>query len=361
MKTNKILLSVLAVAGMLFTACSNDESVQLPQDGQAISFRTQGGMPAGMQRTTGTTTLYVDAFAVYGTDDVEDATNTANIFNGVTVARQVGGGFDYNPKKYYSAGATSSEFFAFSPVSAIRNNTITNLPTSSVFSGASFDYKVVKPDASGNTTQDDLLVAGTSIDDIAGSGTVHLQFKHALSRIFVKAKSELKEDVVITGLTLKNLLPEGTITGTPVTSSPFEWTWIWAASGTKTDYDFILAPTGVAVPAGIGADLLPPNNVPVLVTSMEQGMMVLPQVVGIADATTPPSAAVPVATDFALEVTYNVANLTAQKAYVHLPHGYAFTMGSQYAITIAFTGADLIEINFTISVADFTTPIVELP
>jgi len=354
MKTNKIFLSVLAAAGLLFTACSNNESVQSPQNGQAISFRTQGGTPTGIQRTTGTTTLYVDAFAVYGTDDVEDATNTANIFNGVTVARQVGGGFDYNPKKYYSAGATSSEFFAFSPVSAIRNNTITNLPTSSVFSGASFDYKVVKPDASGNTTQDDLLVAGTSIDDIAGSGTVHLQFKHALSRIFVKAKSELKEDVVITGLTLKNLLPEGTITGTPVTSSPFEWTWVWATSSTtKTDYDFVLAPTGVAVPKGTGTGASP-NNVPVLVTSMEQGMMVIPQAIVTS------SPADYTAGDFALEVTYNVANLTAQKAYVYLTNGYAFTMGSQYAITIAFTGADLIEIGFTIDVTGFK-PIVELP
>jgi len=344
MKTFRFSLVAL-VATTLFVACSNDEVEPINSETQAISFRMQGGTPESTLRATATTTLYVDAFVVYGIDDVADAGTGDNIFDGITVARQVDGGFDYNPKKYYSAGAASAEFFAFSPVSAIRNNTITNLPTSSVLSGASFDYEVVVPDATGNTTQEDLLVAGTSIPSISG-GTVHLQFKHALSRIFVKAKNGLSQDVVITGLSLKNLYPEGTITGTPVAISPFEWTWVWATSGIKTNYDYILAPTGVAVPAGTGTGAAP-NNVPVLVTSMEQGMMVIPQAIVTS------SPADYTAGDFALEVTYDVANLTAQKAYVYLGNGYKFDAGKQYAITIDFSGTGLIEINFEIKVSDF--------
>ena len=337
MRTFRFSLVALA-ATALFTACSNDEAVQ-PIDGSAaqeISFRLQGGTPE--TRATATTLDNIDAFVVYGTDDI--TAPSTNLFNGVTVARQVGGGFDYNPKKYYNVGAGNAEFFAYSPVSAIQN--ITGLPTLSVLSGVSFNYEVVKPDDSGNTTQEDLLVAGTRIASITNGG-VHFQFQHALSRIFVKAKNGLSQDVVITGLSLKNLYPEGTIAGTPGTP----WTWVWTAYGTQTDYNYILAPTGVAVPVGTGVSAAP-NDVPILVTSMEQGMMILPQTI-----TTTGTGNYMVG-DFALKVTYDVANLKAQEAYVYLGNGYKFDAGKQYAITIAFTGADLIEINFDIKVTDFT-------
>jgi len=146
----------------------------------------------------------------------------------------------------------------------------------------------------------------------------------------------LSQDVVITGLSLKNLSSKGTITGTPAAT----WTWGWSGYDTPdNDYDYVLATTGVAVPVGV--------TTATLVTSMEQGMMILPQAI----VTSTPADYT--AGDFALEVTYNVANLTAQKAYVYLGNGYKFDAGKQYAITIAFSGADLIEINFDIKVTDF--------
>ena len=341
MKTFKFSLVAL-VATVLFAACSNEVAVEtIKGGGQEISFRLQGGTPEITTRSLATTLANVDAFAVYGTDDVLYGPGTlglaGNIFNGITVARQVGGGFDYNPKKYYSDGVGDAEFFAYSPVSAIAN--ITNIDATELYTEASFDYEVVVPDISGNTTQEDLLVAGISVGTI-GAGQVSLDFTHALSRIFVKATNTLSDNVVITGLTLKNLCSTGTITGTPTGTPDDPWGWAWANQNDTLDYSYILAPTGVAVQANVTA--------PTLVTSMEQGMMVLPQAtvnsLPLADFN---------AGDFALEVTYNVANLTGQIAHVLLPNAFPFEANTQYAITITFSGSSLIEISFTIDVLPF--------
>ena len=328
MKTYKFLAVALVATGF-FSACTNEEVVQ-PVNVNApaeISFRLQGGSPE--TRTTATTLTDVDAFVVYGTDDIAAG---SNIFNGLTVARQLSSGlFEYSPKKYYSDGAASAQFVAFSPVTA----NISSPGISSLLTTATFGYTVAKPDNTGNITQEDLLIAGTGVSSISAS-PVDLQFKHALSRIFVKATNALSSDVIITGLSLRNLYSTGTITGTAGAA----WTWVWATSGAKTDYVYELATTGVAVKAGLGA--------PTLVTSMEQGMMVLPQATAntadLADFDTG---------DFALEVTYNVANVTGKKAYVLLANGYPFAAGNQYAINIAFSGTELIEISFTIDVDGF--------
>ncbi len=335
MKKNFLLvLSLLVIAG-LWTGCSNDEAIEAPDGKQAISFRTQGGMPT--PKTTGTIVEHVDAFVVYGTDDKA----ASNIFNGVTVARQAGSdNFDYNPKRYYSEGAATANFVAYSPVSKkISNAVVTALATT-----ASFDYEVVAPDAiNGNTSQEDLLIVGTNVVGVTepAATTVNLTFQHALSRIFVQATNEMVEPVIIKGLTLKNLFSKGTITGT----SAATWTWAWGTLTDLTDYPYVLAPSGVAVEPGV--------TTPTLVTSMEQGMMIVPQpIVNTAEDYT--------ADDFALEVTYDVANLKDQKKYIYIDTTElpAFVMGQQYLITVNFTGT---AITFTIDVADWGTPLVEYP
>ena len=336
MKKFLLGLSLLAIAG-LWTGCSKDDEVVVDSqnDAQAISFRVQGGMPN--LRATGTSAAYVNAFVVYGNDDQA----VSNIFAGTTVARQPGSGdvFDYNPKKYYSPNATAAKFAAYSPVSKKIS-----APAFVFGTGLVFNYEVVTPDNTGNTTQEDLLVAGTSVDvsSLTPPTYVQFDFKHALSRIFVKAANNLNETVIIKNLKLKNLNSTGKITGAPGAT----WTWSWGTLGVKKDYGYVLAPTGVAVKAGL--------SLATLVTSMEQGMLILPQETENAadDAS---------AGDFALEVEYNIANVT-DVAYVYLPDGYEFEMGKQYAITIDFSSLDnLIEIDFTITVSDFETPIIDLP
>jgi hypothetical protein len=332
----KDLFFVFPVAAGLLYGCSKNDIIDNPADKQAIAFRVQNSVPA--PRTTGTTLDYVNAFVAYGTDNQFAAkTPSELIFNGVTVARQPGDQnvFDYNPKRFYSIGATNAGFFAYSPVTKkVTNVTVTNFLTA----GLKLDYEVVLPDESGNTTQEDLLIAHTAITPVTTAVT--LNFQHALARIFVKAINQFSEPVTITGLTLKNLKSKGTLNLTP--GSP--WSWSWESQGFPKDYGYVLAKTGIAVK--------PKVETATLVTSNEQGMMVLPQeTVNTGEEKTFDTG------DFTLEVKYDVANLKDQTANIMLKKDYSFEAGKQYAITITFTGT---EINFNITVSNFVD-IAEAP
>ena len=332
MKTNKILFSVLAAAGILFTACSNDEPVQLPKDAQAISFRTQGGTPEGIQRTPGTTLPYVDAFVVYGTDN---KFGNALIFDGITVARDIKTGFfTYAPTRYYDLEATSAAFVAFSPASAKIGPAapITTFWTT----GANFNYTVPVPNATGNATQEDLLVANTVVGTIdPDDPKVPFKFEHALARVFVSATNSTADPVIINGLTLVNL----EATGTLKFDATATYAWEWDLAGSLKPYAYVLAETGIAVEPTL------PNATPKLVTSMEQGMMILPQVTKNDNDDDELDT-----DDFALEVTYSLGNLKNKTKNILIPDGFEFEAGYQYKINIEFTG---IGIYFTIEVADF--------
>ena len=344
MRTNKFLLIALATAGM-FTACSNDDEVVMNQ-GNEISFRVQGGAPS--LRTTASTINNVDAFVVYGTDDVHNSTAKPNlpflIFDGVTVARDIrqsGDIFTYAPTKYYDVGATEAAFVAFSPVSAKFDHAktdITNFMTGS--NTIEFEYTVPRPGEHGPglTAQEDLLIAkavvtGTPIS----SSTVHLKFEHALSRIFVTAINKTADPVIIKSLTLKNLENTGTLTFNA--DAGYNWSWAPASSSSLRDYEYILADSGVVVTPALL------ETKPMFVTTMEQGMMVLPQRTAntalLNEFDTD---------DFALEVVYTFANHGTQTRHILLQDGYRFNEKSQYTINIEFIGTS---IDFTIEVDDF--------
>ncbi|WP_163223325.1 fimbrillin family protein [Bacteroides sp. 214] len=337
-------LSFLATIG-LWTGCSNDEVIDLVNETRAVSFHVQGGTPE-VTRTTGTTSSSIEAFVVYGIDDVAveaEGDTKKNIFNGVTVARQTGGSFDYNPKRYYNTGAKEANFVAYSPVGTTsKSPVVTNL-----FTGASFTHTVSAPNADGKTVQEDFLVAGETYTTIANK--VRFNFKHALARVFVKAVNSMPEVVVIEKLILKNLYPTGTIAGTPTApetdATTAQWGWTWTPGDTdKIDYPYILAATGVAVPVG--------TSTATLVTSMEQGMMVIPH-------TTEQLAANENGGKFALEVTYSIGNLDSQTVSVALGDSDKFEMGKQYAIKITFNA--LTAISFEVEVTDFGKDITDVP
>ena len=331
MKTFKFSLVAL-IATALFTACSNDEAV-LPvnDEAQAISFRLQGGTPEIATRTTATTLPYVDAFVVYGTDDVYGATNDL-IFDGVTVARDInkpGYAFAYAPTRYYDINAATAAFIAYSPASAKVVNVVTTDFWTPNPGEASFDYTVPAPDKTGNTVQEDLLVAIREKDAVAS--TVSLEFEHALARIFVTASNSTKDPVFIDSLILRNLKTTGTL--------EFDMsagTKDWNPATATADYAYILAPSGVAVDS---------SAVRVYVTTMEQGMMVLPQAtVNTAVVTEFDNG------DFALQVNYRFSNLGIQKKFIMLPNNYPFEAGKQYLINIEFAGTG---IDFEIKVDPF--------
>jgi len=332
MKTRKLFLVFLAIAGIL-TGCSRDEAVEQINNGSEISFRLQGGTPSNVLRATATTNETIDAFVVWGTDNVFGATNEL-IFSGVTIARKVGGTpgsptFEYAPKRYFGEGATNAGFFAISPASAkITPPVLLNFMTA----GASFGYTVPAPNASGNTIQEDLLVATTG--PIAPASPVSLDFYHALSRIFVTATNNAADPVIIHSLTLKNLYNTGTLNVSPA------GTWGWTPTGTKVDYDYVLAETGVVVPPD--GTIITPR----LVTSMEQGMLILPQITA-----NPSDDNVFDTGDFALEVVYTFANLVNQPKFILIEDGFPFLFNTQYKININFSVGAVID--FTIDVKPF--------
>ena len=337
MKTNRFFLVMLAAAGIM-TACSNDEAVQTSNNGKEISFRMQGSAPA--LKTTATTNENIDAFVVFGTDNEFDPTL---IFEGVTVSRDIIATtnpltpvFTYAPKKYYDAAATDAVFFAYSPASAKVIAPASFLP-SFVSGTTTFEYVVPKPDNSGKVTQEDLLVAVTPTSSL--TTPVVLGFKHALSRIFVTATNTMGDPVIIERLILKNLVKSGELVIDPASPAPC---WTWNPSGVLDDYEYELAESGVAVPAAAIIGTPSPKK---LVTSNEQGMMVLPQItVNDNDDTTFDAG------DFALEVRYKVGNLVGQQKFILIEDQYPFEFNKQYRINIEFSER---VIDFTISVADF--------
>ena len=331
MKTYRFLLVAL-IATVVFSACNNEQFEKPVKEGQEVSFRLQGGMPDATTRSLATTIDNLEAFVVFGTDDI--VASPGLLFDGVTVARQLGGAtFTYAPKVYYSVDATIAGFYAFSPVSAKINGSVT-VPATILTDGISFDYTVPSPDDSGEVVQEDLLVAGTEVTSIT-TAPVSLNFKHALSRIFVTAQNTKDDPVIIKELVLMNLNTTGTLSVGPASVLD------WSSLTTLDNYAYVLAPSGVVVPGG--------TSDKTLVTSMEQGMMILPQEVvttGTGDVT---------ADDFALKVTYNFANLSDMEQYVYINDGYEFEAGKQYKINITFDG--LLPIEFEITVDDFEAPV----
>jgi len=360
---NKKSLSMFllsAVAGV-WTGCSQDEEVKSPASsfgGQEIAFRVQGGMPAERTRTTGATGGSMDAFVIYGGDGVLESPAPVEgkvpsfeeasykpLFAGQVVSRQPGDGnvFDYAPHQYFHPGADFAKFFAYSPVSADVDLEF-DTEEGNV---ACFEYTVPAPDKDGKTSPADLLVAyrehpgGNSFSD-----GVSLYFTHALSRIFVTGTNGLDQDITVTGLELINVSTTATYYyEIHIGSKDAAARWKPLESPVLDTYPYVLAEAGVSLRAGTS------ERKPL--TSTEQGMLIIPQRV----ASDP---------DFALKVTYDVANLKGQVAYVSIDElNYEFEPGRQYAINISFeptAAANLVEVKFgEIEVDDWDKPVLKVP
>jgi hypothetical protein len=352
------VIFALTVFPLLFWGCSDDKFGSDSSSGKQISFRLQGNLPSS--RATGTTVENINAFVVnaqvHDKNDYPLPDDADKLFSSQTVARQEGqfNAFDYNPKRYYPDAAEKAYYSAYSPVTGnvggfngSPDNTIT--------------YRVPAPSDKGDTTQEDLLVAYTPVIgkavtlDAAPSSRdgfdtpVSLNFKHALSRVFVKASNKNLEPVVITGLILHNLYNEGMLKiDGAINEEAADYKVLWERTDREseklTSYPYVLLPTGVSVPAGT-------EDNPVYVVGKDQGMLVLPQttVNSNNDAEIDDTE---VSTDFYVEVTYRLSNIqrTVRAAFTDinkLAQGLTFEMGRQYALTLGFSDA---AVEFDISV-----------
>ena len=387
MNTDKFLtkgILSLATAAIMMAGCSDDKIILGDESGRPVAFRLQGNLPAS--RATGTTVYNVNAFVVNGqVYDNDDKPLPDPLFDAQTVARVEGeaNSFDYYPKRYYPDAAAHACFPAYSPVTP---------NVSSGFKGSTANmitYTVLPPDSvSGNTRQEDLLVAYTKVDGavqpadkapVSRAGfdqAVSLTFKHALSRVFVKASNSNVEPVVIKRLSLNNLYDKGVLdidgtgwTGsgvyTPAGSevdinegyidapgtSPNDYKVLWSPISPQTSsYRYVLPPSGVSVAARTDV------KTPIYVVSKEQGMLVMPQTTRNSNYDAEVDLDANLHGDFYVEVTYdlsNIKNKTVRAAFKDinkLDAGLTFEFGKQYALEIAFSGT---AITFAINVEDW--------
>ncbi|MDR0231179.1 MAG: fimbrillin family protein [Dysgonamonadaceae bacterium] len=369
MKSLFLGLSLLAIAGM-WTGCSNDDEVNsASNEKQAISFRVQGGVPA--LRATGTTLPFVNAFVVNAYGDVTGAAGAT--LDAITVYRVEGtdaNNFTYSPKAYFSANDTEVDFAAYSPVS-------TSITSGLGVSGITNEitYTVNAPNPSGNTAQEDLLVAFTNQTDLTAT-TVPLNFKHALSRVYVTAVNTTNADAIITSLRLVNLYGRGTLAINNLIENVYanpaadfsDYVKLWVPAAPQNNaYAYVLPQSGVSVASGTTAATL--------VVSQEQGMLVLPQT-----TLNDPAEAVNIAnpafggaiSSFYVEVGYRLANAME---IIRIPfedvnaitptaanEGLTFEFGRQYALNINFAQqGNLVEINFSVTVEPWNVPAVIVP
>ncbi|MDR1883351.1 MAG: fimbrillin family protein [Prevotella sp.] len=329
---------------LLLSGCSQDDVSNVPAGSRAIDFRAQGGMSSLKATTSGLGNIQSFAVNAHHSGAGWDADNF--LLHGTTVYRGEGGNsWKYSPTVYFPSEETGSvEFFAYSPsgTASVINEGLKNANSLN----QEITYKVPAPLASSSATfQEDLLVACTQVPPAGYTDPVSLQFRHALSRVQVRAaKTEaLKEiSIVITGLKLRNLYSQGTLS---LRSALSGWghnagqagtTVLWSGQSVLADYPYQLPESGVFV--GVDSKL---------VTGADQGLFVLPQTT-YGD----PSQNLPVDDvdkengEFGLEVSYSLNGSADDITYLQFSDiaandedkGVTFEIGRQYILDLTFGG-----------------------
>jgi hypothetical protein len=373
---------------LLLSGCSQEDTYDASDSSGTIGFRAQGGMPS--LKATTSDRNHIRSFVVnahYSKTETWDSADDYLLY-GTTVYRGEGeGSWEYFPKAYFPTDGDGNqyvEFFAYAPAGS---SSVSHGLGETSDKDQTIAYKVPVPVVtSGATSQEDFLVAYERVPEAGYDNAVKLQFRHALARILVAAQSDLEATVTITGLKLNNLKNEGALSlkgntststdksnGIPAGSGSGQTTWVYesgtidstddyvtlwdSSTGTLTDYPYILPASGVTVNAEEKA-----------VTSLEQGMFVIPQTTA-----GDPSDAVSDG-EFGLEVAYTL-NGQAGKAFIQFADingiantGVTFEIGRQYVLRLNFSddGSGDIDIGSSITFGDpdadpYPDPDTEVP
>ncbi|MDR1884198.1 MAG: fimbrillin family protein [Prevotella sp.] len=295
---------------LLLSGCSQDDVSNVPAGSRAIDFRAQGGMSSLKATTAGSTDIHSFVVSAHYSDTWGDVSKF--LLQGTTVYRGEGTAWAYSPKAYFPVEDEGDvEFFAYSPANS-KHVTSSKLGSATT-ADQTISYRVDPPNAlqGSATAQEDFLVAYENMgaSEYAGddfTGSVTLQFRHALSRVLVAAGSSLEVPVTITGLALNNLYSEGTLSlkgnistglaksdGIPVSTpagpeqngwvytalasiaSTSDYLTLWQPSGSRNNtYPYLLPESGVSVKKFASIE---ESTTLALVTGADQGMFVLPQ------------------------------------------------------------------------------------
>ena len=310
-----IFISALAIAAAV--SCTKSDIVDTKFN-EAISFETYTGRDAMTKATVATDATKFGIYGYYtgtqrwGAGENEIATPTANLWANVAVTNG-------NPAttKYWTNATDLYSFLAYAPYSEDANSNVT--APSSVTGNPVVAFAVPND----LTTQSDFIYSnervnitrGDVVSEGANKGTVLMPFKHALSRITVRASETHKDyTYTITGLKLE---------GNFITSNNFDLkTGEWAtATPAAASYSFVLPTGGVAVPNDTEGVAATPVDC-VTYKNGTQYLMVIPTTV----------------TDATLAVTYYTTYGTIDSAPITktVKVSQAFAKGTAYALNLVF-------------------------
>lgn len=276
-----------AVAAFALSSCSKNEEINSPSgdNGGTIGFRTltDKSTRTGVTDGENITGFTLSAFSA----------NSQNLFNAFDITRGESDDWSYSPLRYWPGDEV--DFYAYSPASS-RNITTTpggaGLTDFHSATDKQIGYKV--PIATNRfTPQEDFLVA--KIEQQA-SGTVKLNFQHALSRVLFQAKTTSTHvNYIISGVKLKQLystgvLPYAAIPETGTFSYPTDTpTILWKDySGGRADVAVDMSGT----PVYLSTDF-------VSILGETDALMVMPQ-----QTATPVDPTSPQDGEFVIEVSY---------------------------------------------------------
>lgn len=176
----KVIFLAIAAAAAL-TACSKSEVIDSKYGNDMIGFETYLGRDAQTKGAVAdVATVQENSFGVFGfyTGTQEYASATpANLMNDTQVS-YTEEGWTYSPVKYWTNATDKYTFLAYSPYSLTASQAEGTAPT--------FTYTVPATLAD----QIDVLYSNDN-KNVVKSEKVSFTFKHALSRITVKANAEM--------------------------------------------------------------------------------------------------------------------------------------------------------------------------
>lgn len=185
----KVIFLAIAAAAAL-TACSKSEVIDSKYGNDMIGFETYLGRDAQTKGAVAdVATVQKNSFGVFGfyTGTQEYAAATpANLMNDTKVSYTTEKGWEYSPVKYWTNATDKYTFLAYSPISLTASQAEGTAPT--------FTYTVPATLAD----QIDVLYSNGN-KNVVKSEKVSFTFKHALSRITVKANAEMydKEGTIV--------------------------------------------------------------------------------------------------------------------------------------------------------------------
>lgn len=235
MKKNKIInIGIILATAALFTAsCASEKELNNPLDNTRINLSLSAAGATQLSRATpitgdllpGNSKFALSAFTITGKTLYSD-------LNKKTLTTNSGGNAVSGWSTYYWPVGDNLKFYAFYPIESEAKGTL-NVTNDVTTPKMELDYNVNNADFD---NQDDLLYAYKQ--NPSASGTVDLQFQHALTRLTFQCKVTNASEASITSLRVTNVKFKNVIWGAKLTVNPAGVaSWVHTSS-TKADQDF---------------------------------------------------------------------------------------------------------------------------